>query len=130
MFYDIYDGSLERNDAYFFGNEHTLELVIYHDYLEVCSSLGTKAGKHKVDMFYYSLINTDPRFCSKHCSVHLLAICNTKFVKKYGMEKVLSPIVDDIDRLYEGYTMLLQEGEINVFGKVVMCLIDTLGQHL
>ena len=45
-------------------------------------------------------------------------------------EKVLSPIVDNINRQYEGYIILLQEREINVFGKVVMCLEDTFGQHL
>ena len=45
-------------------------------------------------------------------------------------EKVLSPIVDNINRQYEGYNILLQEREINVFGKVVMCLEDTFGQHL
>lgn len=111
----------------FFGNQHALEVAIYHDNLEVCNPLGIKAGKHKVNTFYYSLINTDPKFRSKHCN--LLTIYNTKFVKKYCMEKVPSPIVDDINRLYEGYTMLIQKRESNVFGKLLMYLGDTLGQH-
>ena len=130
IFYDVHDGSLFKNDNFFIGKKYALELVINHDDLEVCNPLGSKAGKHKVDMFYYSLVNIDPKFRSKHCAVRLLAICNTNFVKKYGIEKVLSPIVDDVNRLYEGYPMLLQEKEFSVFGKVVMCLGDTLGQHL
>ena len=87
VLYDIYDGSLYRNDAYFFGKQHVLELAIYHEDLEVCNPLGSKVGKHKVDMSYYSLINIDPRFRSKHCSVRLVAICNTKFVKNVGQKK-------------------------------------------
>ena len=99
MFYDIYDRSLYRNGAYFFfGKQHLLELAIYHDDLEACNPLGNKAGKRKVDTFYYSVININPEFHSKHCSIRLFAICNSKFVKKYGIEKVLSPIVDDINR--------------------------------
>ena len=80
-------------------------------------------------MFQYSLTIIDPKFHSKQCAVRLLTICKAKFVKKYGIEKILSPIVDDIDRLYEGHTMLFQERQINVFRKVVMCLGDSLGEY-
>ena len=33
--------------------QHALKLVMYHDDLEVCNLLGSKGGKHKVDMLYY-----------------------------------------------------------------------------
>ena len=36
----------------------------------------------------------------------------------------------DINRLYEGYIILLQEWETNVFGKVAVCLEDTFGHYL
>ena len=53
-----------------------------------------------------------------------------KVVKKYGIDKVLTPVVEDINKLYEGYRMKILKSEILVFGKVLMCLGDTLGQHL
>ena len=90
VFYDIYDGIIYKSDALFSGKDHTLELIIYHDDLEVCNPLGIKAWKHKTDMFYNTFGNIDPKFRSKQCAIRLLAICNTKFVKKYGIDKVLS----------------------------------------
>ena len=109
VFYDIYDGMLYKNDGYFSGKDYILELLIYHDDLGVCNLVGSKAGKHKIDMFYYTLGNIDPKFQSKQCAIRLLAICNTKFVKKYGIDKVLTLAVEDINKLHEGYrTKLLQ----------------------
>ena len=43
VFYDMYDGMLYKNDTHFSGKDHTLELIIYHDDLEVCNPLGIKA---------------------------------------------------------------------------------------
>ena len=55
-FYDIYDGMLYKNDGHFSGKDHTLELIIYHDDLQVCNPLGSKAEQHKIDMFYNTLL--------------------------------------------------------------------------
>ena len=51
-------------------------------------------------------------------------------MKKYGIDKVLTPVVEDINKLYEGYRMKILQNEILVFGKVLMYLGDTLGKHL
>ena len=56
-------------------------------------------------MFYYNFLNIDPKFRSKHCAVRSLAIANAKLVKNYGIESILAPIVDDINKLYNGYPM-------------------------
>ena len=51
-------------------------------------------------------------------------------MKKYGIDKVLTPVVEDINKLYEGYRMKILQNEILVFGKVLMYLGDTLGKNL
>ena len=130
VFYDIYDGMLYNSDGYFPGQDHTLELIIYYDDLEVWIPIGSKGGKHKIDIFYYNLGNIDPKFPSKHCAIRLLAICNTKYVKKSGIDNVLTQIAEDIKKLYEWYRMKLLKNETFVFGKVLMCFGDTLGHHL
>ena len=45
-------------------------IVLCHDELKVCNPLGSKAGVHRVDMFY-SVANLDPKFRSKHCAIRL-----------------------------------------------------------
>ena len=81
-------------------------------------------------MFYYTLANLNPKFRSKHCAVKLLAIANAKLVKKYGIEKILEPIIADINILHNGYVTEIDGNEVELFGKVLTCTGDTLGQHL
>ena len=129
IYYDICDGSVFKNDNYFKANDNSLQLILYHDEVEVCNPLGSKAGIHKLDMYYYTLGNIDPKFRSKHCAVRLLAIVNAKHVSTYGINKVMAPIVSDLKKLYNGVTLRVKDSELNVCGKVLLCAGDTLGQH-
>ena len=88
LFYDICDGSIYKDDLYFKENPCALMLILYHDEVEVCNPLGSKSAKHKLDMYYYTIANLSPKFRSKHCSVRLLAIINSKLVKKYGIHSI------------------------------------------
>ena len=130
VYYDICDGSLFKNDSYFKEHKHALILELYHDELEVCNPLGSHAGTHKIDMYYYTLVNIPPKFRSKHCAVRLLAIANAKLVNKYGIDKILNPIINDMHDLYKGVVLELGSGVTEIFGKVLICTGDTLGQHL
>jgi len=59
--------------------------------------------------------------------VKLLAIANATLVKKYGIEKVLSPIIEDLKKLYLGHEIEFDDGRnITLYGKVLVCL----GQNL
>ena len=84
---------------------------------------------HKVDMFYYTLGNLNPKLRSKPCAVRLLAIGNGKLVKKYGYNAVLEPILSDIKILESGHPFNVL-GEIKIVcAKVVSCAGDNEGQH-
>ena len=97
--------------------------------MEVSNPLGSHAGMHKVDMFYYTLGNLNPKLRSKRCAVRLLAIVNGKLVKKYGYNAVLEPILSDIKILESGRPFNVL-GEIKIVcGKVVSCAGDNEGQH-
>ena len=130
LFYDICDGTVYKNDLYFQQNPCALMLILYHDEVEVCNPLGSKSTKHKLDMYYYTIANLSPKFRSKHCSVRLLAILNSKLVKKYGIHSIMNPIIKDLLKLYDGVTVKYEEETFRIKGKVVLCAGDTLGQHL
>ena len=104
-------------------------IIIYHDALEVCNPLGSHAGTHKLDMFYYTLGNLDPKVRSKRCAIRLLAIVKSNLVKKYGYNAILRPIISDIKKLECGRLFTVGGKERKVFGKVVSCAGDTEGQH-
>jgi hypothetical protein len=129
IFYDICDGEFFQNDQLFKNHEDALVIIIYHDALEVCNPLGSHAGTHKLDMFYYTLGNLDPKFRSKRCAIRLLGIVNSKLVKKYGYNAILKPIICDIKKLENGQSFHVGGKERKVFGKIVSCAGDTEGQH-
>ena len=117
--YDDLQPENEESTESEYEKENTLPIPVSH-YTSKCF----------IDMFYYTFGNIDSKIRSKQCAILLLAMCSTRFVKKYGIDKVLTPVVEDINKLYEGYRMKILQNEISVFGKVLMCLGDTLGQHL
>ena len=100
VLFDFQDGELFHNDKYFKDHKDAIALIIFHDEIEVCNPLGIKAGKHKLDLYYYTVANLSPKFRSRHSAVRLLAIAKSTLVKQYGVNSILKPIVDDLKTLY------------------------------
>ena len=50
-------------------------------------------------------------------------------MKKYGIDTIMKPLVDDLNILYQGYKMEINGVEKVTHGKVLICAGDTLGQH-
>ena len=130
IFYDICGGSIYRNDEFFKRYPEALQLILYHDELEIWNALSSYAGIHKLDMYYYMLGNMSPIFHSKYYAIKLSAIANAKLVKKYRVEKILEPIVEDVNLLYNGYEFNVNGTSKSILGKVILCTGDILGHHL
>ena len=128
-FHDVQDGCIYQNDDYFEEHENALCIVLYHDELEVCNPLGSNAGTHKLDVYYYTIANLCPKYRSKRCAIRLFAIANADLVKKYGIDCIMQPLVDDLNTLYAGCNMNINGVDKIIYGKVLMCTGDTLSQH-
>jgi hypothetical protein len=122
----FYDGSLYKNCNYFVVKQNPLQFILYYDELEVCNPLGSKAGVQKLGMFYMVLGNIPYKYRSCLKMINLIAIVKASYVKSYGMDKILEPIVNDLKEFENGVT--LSTGE-NVFGKLIALTGDNLGVH-
>jgi hypothetical protein len=129
ILYDIRDGVCWKSNPIFQLNADGLQVVLYHDEVELCNPLGSHMGKHKVDLYYYSLGNIDPRFRSKLCAIRLVAIVKARDVAKYGHGKILTPIVNDLEKLAAGHIFDIDGCSVKLYGAVVSCIGDTEGQH-
>ena len=129
VLYDICDGECLKGNPIFQQNTNALQIVIYHDEIDVCNPLGSHVGKHKIDLYYYTLANISPKFRSKLCAIRLLAIAKAKHVSIYGQNKVLTPIVNDLCILSRGHTFSVNGRPVTLHGAVVSGLGDTEGQH-
>lgn len=129
FYHDLCDGRIYKDDPYF-DKPNSIALIIYHDEVEVCNPLGSKASKHKLDMYYFTVANIPPKFRSRHSAVRLIAVVYSSFVKEYGYNKILEQIVADLRILFLGVKITYENESLTVFGKVVICTGDTLGQNL
>lgn len=119
------NGSLFKSCDFFIQKPDALQFILYYDELEVCNPLGSKAGLQKLGLFYMVLGNIPSKYRSCLKMINLLAIVKASYVKTYGMDKILEPIVDDLKDFENG----VQINSETVFGKLVALTGDNLGVH-
>ena len=78
---DFTDGSL-------INDPHSLKISLYYDDLEITNEKTRR--KHKLAMCYYQLANIYLAYRSKLKTIHLIAIVETKYLTKYGVDMILN----------------------------------------
>jgi hypothetical protein len=96
---DLCDGTMTKKHPLFGQDLTALQICLYYDDVEMCNPLGSKKTVHKLGFFYYNIGNIHPRHRSNLSSIHLVAITNRSHIKKYGMNTILQPLVNDIKKL-------------------------------
>lgn len=112
-------------------NPQALQLQIYYDDVEVCNPLGSKTKIHEVGVFYFSILNIPPKFNSLLTNIHLLAICHSQDVKKYGFSAILKPFMDDLKKLESDEGLLININGTNFLlrASIAMVCADGLAAH-
>ena len=100
IYEDFSNGSLLKNHELLACDKTALQLIMYYDDMNLTNPLTNKV--HKLGFVYYNLVNIHVKYRSKLKSIHLLAICKTALLKKYGIKAVFSPIVDELKCLHDG----------------------------
>lgn len=109
-----------------------IRLNLYYDDIEVANPLGSKATFHKLAVFYFTIQNFPPQLNSCLNNIFLLAVAYTEDIKKYGINKILKPLVDDLKLLEsdEGIQVKLQnETNFILRASLINCLGDNLAMH-
>ena len=101
-------------------------LLFYYD-VNIINPLTNKL--HKLSFFYYNLANIKPIHRSKLESVHLLAICNTSYMK-YGINAIFSPVMEDFKVRGNGYPFQVYGGVLRLRGSLLALLADTPASQL
>ena len=121
-FEDFPDGSFVQEHELFSCDDSALRLLFYYDDVNINNPLTNKL--HKLSFFYYQLANIKPIYRSKLKSVHLLAICKTSYMKKYGINAIFSPIVEDLKILANGHPFQIYGGVLRLRGSLLALLAD------
>ncbi|XP_064462233.1 uncharacterized protein LOC135372665 [Ornithodoros turicata] len=122
----VFDGSAFVNHEYFSGDREKLVIQLYTDEFEVCNPIGAQRLKHKMMAVYYTLLNAPPHFRTQLPHIHLAVLCKEKHIAKYGLDKVLERLHQDIAQLEtEGITV----NSKHITGTVLCLSGDNLSSH-
>ena len=67
-----------------------LAVILYYDDLEVCNPLGAFHGRHKLGMFYWSLVNLDQTTRFSFSNIHLMTVALASDIDYYGIQQIVS----------------------------------------
>lgn len=119
-----------KNHELFSNFPNTIRLNLYYDDIEVANALGSKRGKHKLGIFYFTVQNFPIRFNTDLKNIFILQICYSWDIKKFGFNRILQPFVNDMKRLERGIEISLPNGDPFVLRAVLISLSgDTLAIH-
>ena len=121
-------------DGFHFQTKHvscedvpTIPLLLYADDYETGNPLGSRKGEHKLVAFYISVLSLPIKYQASLNNILLAACAKRKVVNKYGIDSVLSAIVDDLQVLEkEG----LEISSTDFKGIVKPVLFQVIGDNL
>ena len=80
---------------------------------------------HKLGCFYFTLRNLPPRLNYSLMNIHLISLFHSQDSKKYGIDRILTPLVEDIKKLEQG--MKVSFAELSIYGTIAQITGDNLG---
>lgn len=96
---DYRDGQYYSSSSYFQKYPEAFCLVLYNDDIELANPLGSRAGVHKLAMFYISVVGADSSTLAR---IHPVVIAYAADVKSYGYDSLLKPLLEDLKLLNDG----------------------------
>lgn len=113
-----------KNSEFFQSHPEAFKLILYHDDIEVANPLGSRAGVHKLTMFY---ISVHGHTSGKLNDIHLLVVCHASDIKTYGYSSILRPFIDDLIRLNAG--VLIPGQQLPIFARLTHIVGDNLAAN-
>ncbi|XP_048100920.1 uncharacterized protein LOC125295613 [Alosa alosa] len=126
LYSDFCDGSYFKTNQLYSKTEHALQIQVYYDDFETANPLGSKQGVHKLGCLYFTLRNLPPHLNSSLMNIHLISLFHSQDAKKYGLDKILTPFLDDVKKL-EVHGMKVSFSEEPLYGTISQITGDNLG---
>ena len=118
---DLKDGSCYANNKFFQQNQGAYAGILYSDAVEIKNPLGSAKGSYKIVQIFYSLCEVDKSQRSKIDRFQLVMVFREKLLKKYSLQKLLKPLIDDIHQLEAGIEIYSPSTRIAKFG--ILCYV-------
>lgn len=128
--FDIGDGKVIKNNAFFSTNPSALRINLFQDAFEVCNPLGSSKTEFKLIGIYMVVANLPPYLLSKTENIKLVLLCHDKYVGQFGWNSILRTLIDDLKVLEStGISLTVNDKIYTFIGSLVAVLGDNLGSH-
>lgn len=113
-----------------FSDSKKLSIMIqfFYDGLGVTNPLRGQSTLHNVGVFFYTIKNLSEQYNSCFSNVHLLALCYSLDIKKYGFDPILEKFVCEMNKLsrhgFQGNFPVI--GQCTVFASLCQVTCDNL----
>ena len=122
------DGSYFKENDLLSSSELTLPLILYIDDLEIANPLGTSRKIHKLCSVYWVVADLPSKYRSGLHVIQLAALCKVSDIQKYGYERALTPLLQDLCTLEQDGVFIECLGQ-SVRGSVLCVASDNLAAH-
>ncbi|XP_071812827.1 uncharacterized protein [Apostichopus japonicus] len=127
---DYCDGAKFKCSRLFQIHSTAIQIHLYVDDFEVVNPLGTYTGTHKVNAMYMFIGNVEPKYRSSVNHIQLVWLCKSSLMKKYGLDTIIKPLMDDLNILEEhGIQVNVHGVEHKFYGSVCSVIADNLASH-
>ena len=113
-----------------FGNPNKFSLMIqlFYDGLGTANPLRGQAVVNNIGVFFYTIKNLPVNYNSCFANVHLLALCYSEDLKRYGFDPILNKFVDEVRLLqHEGIVVHLPNiGMSTIYASLCQVTCDNL----
>ena len=126
---DFEDGSFCLQHE-IFNKKESLKIVGYFDNVEVVNPIGVHTKKHKLSLFFWTLVNIPPMYRSRLSCIHLIAVAKSRDCKEFGLDLLLHDFIAGLNTLSTA-GIIVQAGGKDVIlkGGLVAFLGDTLASN-
>jgi len=94
------DGSQFKHHPLFSdSSKFSLAIQLFYDGLGVTNPLRGSSVLHNIGVFFYTIKNLSQQYNSCFANVHLLALCYSQDLKKYGFDPIIEKFVCEMNAL-------------------------------
>lgn len=98
---------------------------LYYDDFEIVNPIGSHRKKHKLSIFYWSLLNIRPAFRFKIQTTQLLGVANSSDIRKFGLSAMLKDFVDSMKEIHRGKELNVNNVVKTYYGTLYYVIGDT-----
>ena len=126
----FYSTQTFKNNQLFSKFINSIQLSTFNDGFDCGNPLGDSRKSLKYVGVYFKINNFDPIFMGKLQFIQLICICKSSLVKKYGMNKLLRPAIEEIKKLeVDGVDIKFNGETINLKGTICFNCADSLAAN-